>query len=381
MVEEVAGWLSGADAGDVSVVLLEVVCNLDWVELVCDPEECEEHKECGVEDRVSEGAVLEVDCQPLRDCVGGQVSQDDLEEGEDCAGEDDWHDIRVVHAERQVGRLDACGAAESADGALLRVADGDFAHALGQDDCADGDRDEEDDEDCQADDCQLALACRAADEDHLVEADQCAWDSGDDVDCNDKGRAVADATLRDHFTEPGDEHGAAHQDDDGLDHESGARIEDHWKLAESKTAGLHHCHGEHDSLDDCDDDGHHPHDEVILLHAAFAFAGHLAESRDDRRHQLQDDGGGDVRHDAQRTDGELFHCAAAEEAEHAHDAGGARVAVQVVEELLEAHGVDSWARDGCGQLHQGNHCEGEEETLLQFRNLKAVQIGGEHISS
>jgi hypothetical protein len=80
----------------------------------------------------------------------------------------------------------------------------------------------------------------------------------------------------------------------------------------------------------------------------------MAQGRDDRRHQLEDDGGADVGHDAERADGALQERPAGEHVVEAHHRV-ARAARLALEELLERVRVDARQRD------RGAHARHEEQ--------------------
>ena len=72
----------------------------------------------------------------------------------------------------------------------------------------------------------------------------------------------------------------------------------------------------------------------------FAFLLQLFERRDDNREQLQDDGRRDVRHDAQRKDGQSAEIAAAEHIDEAEQR-----ALTAGEKVRQFVGVYAGSRD------------------------------------
>ena len=138
---------------------------------------------------------------------------------------------------------------------------------------------------------------------------------GDDAGEDDQRDAVADAARGDLLAEPHQEHRAAGQRDHRREAEEPARIDDdvgRALQADGDAVGLEH--GEH----------HRQVARVLVddLAALLAFLLQLLERRDDRRHELHDDRGGDVGHDAEREDRHALDGAAGEHVEHAQDAGG-----------------------------------------------------------
>jgi len=94
----------------------------------------------------------------------------------------------------------------------------------------------------------------------------------------------------------------------------------------------------------------------------------------DRGHQLHDDGGGDVRHDAEREDRHALHGAAGEHVEHAEHALALRG-----EGLGEGVGIDSGQRDIGAEAVDEQRANGEPDAFLQVLRLgegREIQIRG-----
>jgi hypothetical protein len=73
---------------------------------------------------------------------------------------------------------------------------------------------------------------------------------------------------------------------------------------------------------------------VDNLAALLAFLLQLLERRNNRRHELHDNGSGDVRHDAEREDRHALDGTAGEHVEHANDTG-----LSLAEGLREGFGL------------------------------------------
>src|SRR5205823_7820593 len=104
-----------------------------------------------------------------------------------------------------------------------------------------------------------------------------------------------------------------------------------------------------------------------LLAAQLAFLLQLGQRLVHHGEQLQDDGGSDVGHDAQRENGEAPDVAAVEDIEQAEEAAAA-----LVEELLQRGGVDAGRGNVAAQAIDGQHGEREQHSLAQVRDRKSV---------
>src|SRR5437660_257656 len=97
---------------------------------------------------------------------------------------------------------------------------------------------------------------------------------------------------------------------------------------------------------------------VDRLAALLAFLLELLERRRDRRHQLDDDRGRDVRHDVEREDRHPVDAAAGEHVEHAENAAGLRA-----EYLVPGRGVDAGQRDIGAEAVDQERAESEPDAL------------------
>ena len=162
----------------------------------------------------------------------------------------------------------------------------------------------------------------------VVELLDAAGQADDDAGEDEQRHAVADAALGDLLAQPHDEGGAGGEGDDAHRDEGVLADGDHGLAG----AGVGQREGDGEGLDDGEQDGDVARPLGDLAAADLAFLLQLRERLIDDREQLEDDGGGDVRHDAEREDGELAEVAAGEEIDQAERGAGV-----LVEELGE-HG-------------------------------------------
>jgi len=190
--------------------------------------------------------------------------------------------------------------------------------------------------------------------------------AGDNAGEDDERDAVADAARGDLLAQPHQEHGAADQRDDGRGAEEPARIGDDVGAAlepDGDAVGLH------------DGEQHRAVARILVddLAALLAFLLQRFQRRDDRRHELHDDRGGDVGHDAEREDRHALDRAAREHVEHAEHAAGL-----LLEGLREGLRVDAGHRDVGAEAVDEQRAEREPDALLQVLGLGEggkVEIG------
>ena len=104
-----------------------------------------------------------------------------------------------------------------------------------------------------------------------------------------------------------------------------------------------------------------------LLASQLAFLLQLGQRLIHHRHQLQNDGRRNVRHDAQGEDGQPAQLAAAEQIDEAEE--GAAV---LVEELRQLVGVDARRGDVSAQPVNRQQPKREQNALAQIGNAKYV---------
>src|ERR1041385_6142801 len=100
---------------------------------------------------------------------------------------------------------------------------------------------------------------------------------------------------------------------------------------------------------------------IYLPPPHLSFLRQLLEVRPDDREELQNDGCGDVRHDAEGEDGETAQGAAREEIEESEHAAAHRL-----EEFLERHRIDARRRDVRAETIDGEKAEREQNPLAQI---------------
>ena len=233
---------------------------------------------------------------------------------------------------------------------------------------------------------ELSAAGRAAALVDLIELGDRLRKTVDDADRDDDRHAVSDAFVRDLFTEPHQDHRAAGQDDDREEHERGEVAADE-RLAgkrrgQAETFRVRHGDRGHGALNDADDDREVAGVLVDLVHPGLAFTLEAFERGKDGDQELHDDGGGDVGHDAERSDGELLESAAAEEVDHAQEAAGAgSILGELVEISLEVVRVDTGARDvGRDPADDDDRC-GKKDLVAEILDLESVDECFEHVAS
>ena len=196
--------------------------------------------------------------------------------------------------------------------------------------------------------------------------------SGDDAGEDDQRNAVADAARGDLLAEPHQEHRAADQREDGR------RAEEHPRIRDDAVAAFK-PDGNAVGLNQRQQHGAVARILVDDLAALLAFLLQRFQRRDDRRHELHDDGGGDVGHDAQREDGHALDSAAREHVEHAENA-----AALLREGLRKSVGIDSGQRNIGAEAIDKQSAQGKPDALLQVFGLGEgceIQIGCKLFSS
>ena len=194
-----------------------------------------------------------------------------------------------------------------------------------------------------------------------------ARQTGDNASEDDKRYTIADAARGDLFTQPHQEDRAADQCDYSRNSEEPARIGDdvctRFK-ADSDTIGLQSPQQNSAVARVLVDD----------LAALLPFLLQLLERRHHRCHELNDDRGGDVGHDAERHDCQPLDRAARDHVEQAEHAAGL-----VVERLRVGFRIDAGQRDIGGKPVNKQRTQREPDALLEFLGLgegREVEIGG-----
>ena len=209
----------------------------------------------------------------------------------------------------------------------------------------------------------------------LVDRLEPGGDGGHHVGEDQDRHALADAALGDELGQPHDEGRAGRQDQH---HEEGQRPVEARDQVDARpeqgrvvaVEGVDEAGGLHDGQG---------HGQVAgglgdLLLADRALVAPLLELGDDGGEQLNDDGAGDVGHDAQAEDGQAHQGAAAEEVEEAEHARRRGRALQA----LQARPVDAGHRDVRPDLVQGDDGQREDDLVAKVGDPEDVGEPGEH---
>src|SRR6202035_2132985 len=270
----------------------------------------------------------------------------------------------LVDPERQVGALAAVDlAAHDALGVLHRDAALRPLHV-------DDEGDDQKHEDEERHDLQqveaAALQARGRVADRRDDADD---DAGED----DQRDAIADAALADLLAQPHDEGRAGGQRDDGHHPEAPPRVRH-----EGDAVGVDALQADGDAGALDDRDGDRPVARVLgdLTPPQLALLGELLEVRPDDGEELQDDRRRDVRHDAERENGDAAQAATGEGVDEAQEG-----VLRLLHELEEGVGVDTRRRDVAADAIDRQEAEGEEDPLAQVRDAEDVAETFDHAES
>src|SRR6266705_3557748 len=153
-------------------------------------------------------------------------------------------------------------------------------------------------------------------------------------DEEDQRHSIADAAFANLFAEPHDERRTRGQRENGHQRKAKTRMINHG-LAVGASRRLQSL-SDRERLDDAQDDGQVARILRDLAPAELAFLLQTLEIRKNHGHQLQDDRGGDVRHDAEGKNRQLAKVAAAEQIEDAENRTR-----RLLKHLLQYSRVDS----------------------------------------
>ncbi len=187
---------------------------------------------------------------------------------------------------------------------------------------------------------------------------QADHDSGED----DQRHAITHAAFGDLFAQPHDERRSGGERKDGQQHEAEPGVDHH---------ALLHTHerlGDAEGLDDRKNNREVTGPLRDLAAAEFALLLELFKRRNDYREQLQNDGCRNVRHDAQREDGELADIAAGEQIEEPEDRSRRRA-----ENGFPFLHVDAGRGHLASQTVYRQQAQREHEPLAQIGNAKDVR--------
>ena len=180
----------------------------------------------------------------------------------------------------------------------------------------------------------------------------------------------------DAFAEPDKNHGSGGKNAYGHGDETEARIchQRERRIGSGQTEVARSGHGDsrHCTLNDTDQNGQITR---ILINSSppdFPFTGKLFKRRNDRHEQLHDDGSGDVRHDAERSDCKLLQSAAAEKIEHTHELSGGGIRTETVKVCFQIFRIDTRTRNVCRDTAEHNHAGCEQNLVSQLFDFESV---------
>ena len=364
VINILSGLFAGFHTGDETAVLLQLFGNLRRVDGDSRIEIGEEDDHDEEHDVVSPTIVVD---EAIPETAGGDFGHVDESKGQEHDGlrEDDRHNA---------GRIDLQGK-EVAGTAVLLVAD-DSLGVLDRDATRtlneqDGEADDKHQHN-QLDDEDDGTAVHFGDAGNSLEIES-VRETGDDTDHDDHGDTVADTLVGDFLTEPHQDQGGADQQDVGA----------YGECRNTKHLGIQHVDGKGldtvlsfevgdvgRSLDGHNGDGQVTGNLVDLLTAAFAFLLQTLEVGNHQGEQLDDDGGGDVRHDTQREDGGVGECAAGEEVQETE-----QTATGLFGELCQGTGVHARKHDVRAETVNQDDGQRVEDSLAEVFNLEDVLYG------
>src|SRR5262249_22865398 len=198
----------------------------------------------------------------------------------------------------------------------------------------------------------------------FVKVEDCARQADDDADEDDQRHAVTDAAFGNLFAEPHDESRTGGQRENRHQNKAEARVEDEGLAA---VAGALERGGDRGGLDDAEHDRQIARVLGDFAATEFAFFLQLFEVREYDGHQLKDDGGRDVRHDAERENRDTAQVAAAEQVEDPEERAGA-----LLKEHLNDAPVDAGGRNLRTDAIHRQEGQGEENAVPQMRYAEHV---------
>src|SRR5579863_3876547 len=171
-----------------------------------------------------------------------------------------------------------------------------------------------------------------------------ARQADDDARKNNERHPIADAAVGDLLAQPHDEGRAGRESEHGHQDEARTRVVDE-RLAAQILA--HQRHGNRERLEAAQDNRQVARVLRDLTAAELAFFLQALQVGPHDHHQLQDDRGRNVRHDAERENRQPAEVTAAEEVHQAKDR-----TLALLEERLKQFGIDSWGgNEGAEAIH------------------------------
>src|SRR5262249_9745656 len=178
---------------------------------------------------------------------------------------------------------------------------------------------------------------------------------------DDKRDAVADATLGDMLPQPHQEHRAGSKGDHRGKPEHQSRFQHQAALRFERDGNAH-------ALEQSEPQSAVPRVLSDLAPPGFAFLLERFQRGRNHRHQLHDDRGGDVRHDAEREDREARERPARKHVEHIEDATLLRA-----EQLGELVGIDPGHRYVRADAIDDERTQQEQQATFQVAHLRKSQ--------
>src|SRR6266404_4631401 len=180
----------------------------------------------------------------------------------------------------------------------------------------------------------------------------------------DKRHAISDSALADLLAQPHDEGRTGGQGQNGHQHETETRMVNQGLAAD--VLALQRS-GDGGGLDDAQQDRQIARVLRNFTAAEFAFFLQLLEIREHHGHQLQDDGRGDIRHDAERENGQTAQVAAAEHIEDAQDR-----TLPLLEKGFQHTGIDARRRDMRSDAIHREQRQGKQYPVPQIGDAEEV---------
>src|SRR5713226_2635833 len=362
LADMLGGGAARPDARNESAILAHVVRKLRRIENDSDVEEREQDDHQNVDQVVKRLAKADGPHEVVNKLILViEQERNGRRKRQQRARENRRNHASGIDAERQVRRLPAHDtAADNALGILDR--DAPLRSFNVHDEGHDGDH--QDDQEDQGNGRERPPGPRAG---LLVQvlhrARQAHHNAGED----DERHSIADTAFADLLAQPHDESGAGRQREDSHQDERvpGAI---HKRLP-AKALRLQGG-GNRGRLNDAQHDGQVA--RVLRDFAApeLAFFLQALEVREHHGHQLQDDRGGDVRHDAERENRHAAEVAAAEEIEDAQHRAG-----RLVEQLIQHGGIDARDRNVRTNAVNCQQRQREQNAVPQVLNAEHVFHG------
>ena len=358
-VDEISGALAGADAGNKASVLAHVVRNLGRVKDNGNVKVRKEDDAQTIKQRVERLAPLEsVHYRAKIAIVLQHAATNHGRESQYRRGEDDRHDSAGVHAERQVSGLAAHNAASyhalgvlHPNAALAALYINDESH----------DRDHHRDQ--QGDGDRSKTAAESLVPGFVPKIEDAARQSRDDTGEDKQRHAVAHAAFSNLLAQPHNEDRARGQREHGHQSKRDPRVGD--QLQVSVAALQSHCNTQRLQRRKQDRQVACPLRD--LLPPQLAFLLQLGQRLIDHGQELQNNGGSNVRHDAQGEDGQAADIAAVEHIQEAKEA-----AAILLEDALQRGGIDARRRNVAAQAVYRQNGKREQHALAKIRDPENI---------